>query len=67
MRCGLLARPTPTVDVLTHEAAVESVRADLDTILKAQVPKFEAPSAEPTEDIVMAALFATTDVPPPPP
>ena len=32
----VLARPAPTVDVMTLQAAVESLRADLDTILEAQ-------------------------------
>ena len=36
-------------------------------ILQARVPESEAPSAEPAEDIVMAALFATSEIPPPPP
>ena len=62
-----LARPTPTVDVMTLQAVVESLRADLDTILEYRVPDSEAPSADPAEDTVMAALFATSDVPPPHP
>ena len=36
-------------------------------ILEARVPEFEDPSAEPAEDTVMAALFATSEIPPPPP
>ena len=36
-------------------------------ILEARVPEFEAPSSEPAEDTVMAALFATSEIPPPPP
>ena len=36
-------------------------------ILEARVPESEAPSAEPAEDTVMAALFATSEIPPPPP
>ena len=35
-------------------------------ILEARVPEFEAPSAEPAEDTVMAALFATFEIQPPP-
>ena len=31
------------------------------------MPESEAPSAEPAEYTVMAALFATSDIPPPPP
>ena len=52
---------------MTLQAAVESLRADIDMILEARVPKSEAPSAEPAEDIVMVALFATSEIPPPPP
>ena len=45
---------------MTLEAAVKSLRADLDTIM-------EAPSGEPVEDTVLVAIFSTTIVPPPPP
>ena len=31
------------------------------------MPKSEAPSAEPAEDTVMADLFATSEISPPPP
>ena len=31
------------------------------------MPESEAPYAEPAEDTVMAALFATSEIPPPPP
>ena len=51
----------------TLQAAVESLRADIDMILEARVPEYEAPSVEPAEDTVMAALFATFEIPPPPP
>ena len=46
---------------------VESFRADIYIILEARVPEFEVLSAEPSEDTVMAALFATSEIPPPPP
>ena len=46
---------------------MESLRADLDTILEAQVPESEDLSAESAEDSVLAALLSTTDVPPSPP
>ncbi|TMX03693.1 hypothetical protein EJD97_014822 [Solanum chilense] len=49
------------------EDAVESLRADFDSILKARVPKSKAPSTETVEDTVLVALFSTTSVPPPPP
>ena len=49
------------------QAAVDSLRVDIDMILEARVPEFEAPSAEPAEDTVMAALFATSKIPSPPP
>ena len=63
----VLARPSPQVDVLTLVAAVESLRADIDMILEARVPESEASFAEPTEDIMLATLFATSQIPPPPP
>ena len=63
----VLARPTPLVDVSTLQAAVDSLRADIDTILEARVPESEAPSVEPAEDTVLAALFATSEIPPPHP
>ena len=63
----VLARPAPPVDVSTLQAAVDSLRADIDTILEARVPESEAPSVEPAEDTVLAALFATSDIPPLPP
>ena len=51
----------------TLQAAIESLRADIDMILEARVPESEAPSVEPAEDTVMAALFATSKIPSPPP
>ena len=52
----VLARPAPPVDVSTLQAAVDSLRADIDTILEARVP---------VEDTVMTTLFATTEILPP--
>ena len=63
----VLTRPAPPVDVSTLQAVVDSLRADIDTILKARVPDSEAPSVEPAEDTVLATLFATFEIPPPPP
>ena len=63
----VLARPTPPVDVSTVQAAVDSLRVDIDTIFDARVPESEAPSVGPAEDTVLAALFATSKIPPPPP
>ena len=63
----VLARPAPPVDVSTLQAAVDSLRVDIDTILEARVPESEAPSVEPAKDTVLAALFATSNIPPPPP
>ena len=63
----VLARPAPPVDVSTLQAAVDSLRADIDTILEARVPESKPPSVEPAEDTVLAALFATSEIPPPPP
>ena len=59
----VLARPAPPMDVSTLQAAVDSLRADIDTILEARVPK----SVEPAEDTVLAALFSTSEISPPPP
>ena len=63
----MLARSAPPVDVSTLQAAVDSLRVDIDTILEDRVPESEAPSLEPAEDTVLAALFATSEIPPPPP
>ena len=63
----VIARSAPIVEVTTLQAVVESLRADLDTIMDARVPESKAPSAEPAKDTVLAALFFTTAVPPPPP
>ena len=63
----VLSWTTPPVDVSNLQAAVDSLRADIDTILDARVPESEAPSVEPAEDTVLAALFATSEIPPPPP
>ena len=62
----VLARPAPLVDVPTLQAALDSLCVDIDTILEARVPEFEAPSVKPAEDTVLAALF-TTEIPRPPP
>ena len=59
----VLARPAPPVDVSTLQAAVDSLRADIDTILEARVSE----PIEPVEDIVLAALFATSKIHPPSP
>ena len=59
----VLARPAPPVDVSTLQAAVDSLRADIDTILEARVSE----PVEPVEDTVLAALFATSELPPPSP
>ena len=55
------------MDVSTLQAAIDSLRADIDTILEARVLESEALSVEPAEDTVLAALFATSEIPPPPP
>ena len=62
----VLDRPAPPVDVSTLQAGVDSLRADIDMILEARVSESEAPSVEPAEDTVMAALFATLEIPQPP-
>ena len=63
----MFARPAPPVDVSTLKARVDSLRADIDTILEAGVTESEAPSVEPAEDTVLAALFSTSEIPQPPP
>ena len=63
----VLSQPDPQVDVSTLQAAVESLRADIDIILEARVPESEDPFAEPAEDKVLAALSANFEIPPPPP
>ena len=63
----VLARPAPQVDVSTLQATVESLRADIDMILETRVPECEAPSAEPAEDTVMMAFFATSEIQQPTP
>ena len=63
----VLSRPARPVDVSTLQAAVDSLHADIDTILEARVPESEAPSFEPAEDTVLAALFPTSQILPPPP
>ena len=63
----VLDRPSPPVDVSTLRVAVDSLRADIDTILESRVPESEAPSFETAENTVLAALFSTYEIPPPPP
>ena len=55
------------MDVSTLQAAVDNLRADIDTILEARVAESEATSVEPAEDTVLAALFSTSEIPQPPP
>ena len=59
------AQPASQVDVSTLHDAVESLRADIDMILAARVPKSEAPSTEPVEGSVLATLFGTFEIPQP--
>ena len=63
----MLSRPAPLVDVSTLQVAVDSLRADIDTILEARVSESEAPFVNPAEDTVLGALFATSEILPPPP
>ena len=63
----VLAWPAPPEEVSSLQAAVDSLRADIDTILEARVLESEVPSVEHAEDTVLAALFATSEIPPPPP
>ena len=43
----VLARPAPPLDVSTLQTVVDSLLADINMILEARVPEFEAPSADP--------------------
>ena len=61
----VLDRPAPQVDLSTLQAAVECLRANLDTILEARVTKSKALSAEPAEDTIFVTLFSTIAVQPP--
>ena len=63
----VLDRPASPVDVSTLQAAVDSLRADINMILEARFPESEARSVKPGEDTVLAALFTTSEIPPPPP
>ena len=63
----VLARPTHQVDVSTLQAVVESLQDDIYMILEARVRESEAPSTVSAEDRVLAALFANSEIPPPPP
>ena len=56
-------QPAPLVDVSTLQAAVESLRVALDTILEARVPESEAISVEPVEDTILAVLLPIVVVP----
>ena len=55
----VLARPNRPVDVSNLQAAVDSLRANIDMILEPRLPESKAPSFEPAEDTVLVALFAT--------
>ena len=46
----ILALQDPSVDVMALQATVEILRRDLDTILEARVPDYEAPSVESVEN-----------------
>ncbi len=63
----VLALSASPVDMSTFQASVESLRVDIDMILDSRVPQYKAPSAEPAEDTVLVALFATFEIPPSPP
>ena len=61
----MLALPSLQVDVSTLQVAVENLQEDIDMILESRVLESQAPSSEPAEDTMMAALFATFEIPPP--
>ena len=62
----VLDRLAPLVDASNLQSAVDCLRVDIDTILEARVPDSKALSIEPAEDTILAALFATSEIPPPP-
>ena len=53
----VLERLSSLVDGSTLQAAVVSLLADIQMIQEARVPMYEATSAEPIEDTMLAALF----------
>ena len=61
-----LARPAPTIDFLTIQADVASLRADVDAISNMRMPKPEAAPAKLAQDTMLATLFTTTTTPPHP-
>ena len=63
----VLAWPNRPVDVSNLQAAVDSLRADINTILEAKVRESKDNSVEPADYTVLAAIFATSKIPPPPP
>ena len=48
----------------TLQAALESLRVDLDMILEARVPEYVNPSSEPAKETILASLFSTASMPP---
>ena len=56
---GVLTQPDPTLDLMTLQAVVDSLRSDLYTILEARVPESEAPSIEPVDVTMLAAVLST--------
>ena len=63
----VVAQPAPLLDVSNLQATVDSLRADIDIMLESRLPESEAPFVEPAEYTVLAALFATLEIPPTPP
>ena len=59
----VLARLAHSIDLTTLQAAVASLRNDVDAILNVWVLESEATPAEPAEDTVLAALFTTSTAP----
>ena len=62
----VLTRQAPQMDLSTLQAMIKCLRANIDMIIESRVPNSEGPSLEPAEDTVMAALFATSEILPPP-
>lgn len=57
----------PTIDLMTLQDFVASLRADMDAIVNEGGLESESISADPAENMVLATLFTISNAPPPPP
>lgn len=63
----VLTWKTPTIDLMTLQDFVASLRADMDAIVNVGGLESESISADPAENMVLATLFTISNAPPPPP